>query len=103
MILNNIFLSSNLQIFFQNGNVSCAKEVCPVLNCPESTIIHKENECCPSCEGNIFIMPFIFNNFSFHYFTIEYHENVNCKFVRINFLNIDTTLLLVLIKYQTHG
>lgn len=48
-------------------------------------------------------MPFIFNNFSFHYFTIEYHENVNCKFVRINFLNIDTTLLLVLIKYQIHG
>lgn len=48
----------------QNGNVSCAKEVCPVLNCPESTIIHKENECCPSCEGQrkIFNLP---NGFCF--------------------------------------
>lgn len=70
-----------------------------VLNCLEFIIIYKENECCFLCEGNIFIMLFIFNNFSFYYFMIEYYENVNCKFVRINFLNIDIMLLFVFIKY----
>lgn len=70
-----------------------------VLNCLEFIIIYKENECCFFCEGNIFIMLFIFNNFSFYYFMIEYYENVNCKFVRINFLNIDIMLLFVFIKY----
>ena len=29
------------------------KKACPVLNCPDSKVVHPEGECCPRCSGKI--------------------------------------------------
>ncbi|GAB6018789.1 hypothetical protein CHUAL_000453 [Chamberlinius hualienensis] len=36
----------------RSGNRVCTKQVCPVLSCPSTKIIHKPNTCCPECQGS---------------------------------------------------
>ncbi|XP_031778239.1 BMP-binding endothelial regulator protein isoform X1 [Nasonia vitripennis] len=35
-----------------SGKLACAKKACPVLNCPESQIVHSFEDCCPRCQGS---------------------------------------------------
>ncbi|KAL6264674.1 hypothetical protein P5V15_004774 [Pogonomyrmex californicus] len=34
------------------GRLTCAKQACPVVNCPPTKIINEPGECCPRCRGS---------------------------------------------------
>ncbi|XP_032689367.1 BMP-binding endothelial regulator protein-like [Odontomachus brunneus] len=40
-----------------NGQLTCAKQACPTLNCPASKIVHVSGECCPHCRGSRRFLP----------------------------------------------
>ncbi|XKL67678.1 hypothetical protein PGB90_003169 [Kerria lacca] len=34
------------------GSMMCSKNACPVLQCPNSSILHFPGDCCPKCKGS---------------------------------------------------
>ena len=45
------FIIHHVTFLLQNGRVSCRKEACPVLNCPDKYIYTPPGSCCPLCHG----------------------------------------------------